>query len=234
MHNFNDLYKNGETPFSLEYVSYLAKAITSVEMQYCQWRTITDNTQKIERVFAYELYHQLSMIARFDKFRLDGEILKMFKGELDKKQEKCSLTQNGLDLKLVQNRFTPDLVIHLAQNNYQQENQKVVIEIKTNRVGNQNNNASNKETAETILKLNHYLKTINFQYGVFITVSSEFEDICNQLRYLFSVPNDDGCINKFNRIIIMNYNRLNGRQKSLTIQTLLNILRKEQNYLMHI
>jgi hypothetical protein len=211
------------------------------QKKYCEWIDLYNKNQRGERVFAYELYHWLRIIVG-DEMGINAEIHKVFKDE-KKLPDAMSISpllftnlgQEILNLiNLTQNRFAPDLVIHHHnQQDYDWSKQKAVIEIKTNRVGNIGDQASNKETLETILKLNHFLQYINFQYGIFISVNSDFELFREQLRYLLRLDKMNlyeslEIQNRFNRIIIMNY-KFEGEESHFHAQALTDILENRDN-----
>ena len=197
-------------PFPLDYIYDIVEAIQKVDDKYRQWEYHNGNSQKIERVFAYELYHQLRLMthsnSKYKDLRIDGEISK----EVYQEMETCGLP----DLKILKHyRFSPDMVIHHAQTDRKEENQIAIIEIKTK-------NIHPDELKKTILKLNYYIRVLNFQYAIFISVNTEFDKVSKQLRCCFDNPLSKEWQNRFNRIIIMNYN-----QRKLEVDTLLGILK---------
>ena len=207
-------------PFSIENLEMLENAIRRVTNRYCIWDYNTQIQQRGERVFAYELYHQFrNLLANAPNnlnLRFDGEIDK----NLDENVDYCRVEpillriRNGRYLR-DDRKFSPDLVLHLAQNNRLQDNQSLIIEIKTKKVG-------NSELAKDLLKLNHYIRIINFQYGVFISVNTNFDNLKQQIRDIFNNP--DGWENRFNRIVIFNHN-----DEILQVNTLQNILQENIN-----
>ena len=183
-----------EPPFSLTYLNDLGDAIMNVDEKYCHWAYRIDYTnQKTERVFTYELYHQFRLMAGskpqyYNDLRLDGEIGKRL---ADLELENC-----GSATYITQGQFSPDLVIHLAQTNREEEYQKLVIEAKTKYV-------RNDELGEAIIKLNHYIRVLSFQYAILISVNTDFNRLLGQIRAIFPKPKSDNLLNRFGRIIIM-------------------------------
>jgi len=75
--------------------------------------------QYVERVFAYELYHQFRIIIDSNLDRYEG--LKL----------NAEITKNGFnETSLGKERIFPDLVLHKSQTNNEYEYQKLFIEIK--------------------------------------------------------------------------------------------------------
>ena len=197
----------------LEFVNDIGEAIIRVEEEYCEWAYNNPNyNQKTERVFAYELYHQFKMLTvcdtKYRNLRLDGEIDKRVTQPI----ELCGLVIENF----TQVRFSPDLVIHLGQTDRQDENQKAIIELKTKRLyGKQ----GQLEIKKTILKLNHYLRVLHFQYAIFLSVNTEFNNLTEQLNNLFENPANQDWQERFSRIIVMNY-----KSRILSVKTLKDIL----------
>lgn len=96
-----------------------------------------------------------------------------------------------------QTKFSPDPVLHPAQNNRLENNQSLIIEIKTKKV-------RNGELAKDLVKLNHYIWRLNFRYAVFISVNTNFNELKQQIRNIFENPL--GWNDRFNQIVIFNYN----------------------------
>lgn len=200
-----------EPPFDIIYLNDLAEAIKCVDRNYCKWsydNLQAASKQTTERVFAYELFHQFRSLtdkkAEYSDLRFDAEIGKMTEPLVDCRYFKL----NGA---ISQIRFSPDLLLHKSQNDKDIVNQKLIIELKTRAV-------SDQELYKTILKLNHYLKILNYQYAVFVNVNMDFDQLINRLKRVYSSPIHKECTRWFNRIIIMNYN-----SDKLTIDSLLSV-----------
>lgn len=209
----NRLYGQNNPPYPLDFVNDFAEAIIRVEEKYCEWayNNLYYN-QKTERVFAYELYHQFKTLTVIDdkyrNLRLDAEIDK----SVNEPIENCVLEIENI----IQTRFSPDLVIHLEQRNNQVENQKLIIELKTKRLY---GNRGNLEIKKTVLKLNHYLRVLNFQYAIFLSVNTDFNQLIGKLKELIGNPTNQVWQERFNRIILINY-----KDRILTTRTLNDIL----------
>jgi len=205
------LYGNNEPPFPLSFINDLGEAIIRVEEKYCLWAYNNENQdQKIERVFAYELYHQFRQLTYwkqdFQDLRFDGEIGKQINRDI----ETCGVTLQNFNFG--QQNFFPDLVIHLNQQDRRVINQKVIIELKTRVV-------NNREFAKTVLKLNHYQRVLNFQYATLISVNTDFAELTVRLRELFNNPTQQQWQDRFKRIIVMNY-----KDRIFDAKTLFNLL----------
>lgn len=205
------IYAGQNPPFPLTYLNDIGEAIIRVEEAYCHWAYNNGNQdQRIERVFAYELYHQFRQLTywknNFQNLRFDGEIGK----QLNDNIETCGVTLQNFDFG--QRRFSPDLVLHLSQTDRQEINQKVIVELKSREVG-------DRELAKTILKLNHYIRILNFQYATLISVNTDFDELVEQLSTLFDNPTNQEWQERFNRVIIMNY-----KDRNLTVKTLFKAL----------
>jgi hypothetical protein len=149
-------------PHELDFANDVLDAIANVQADYCRWSVNhesegnIDKVQQLERVFAYEFYHQLKLIAlnsleRYRGIRIDGEIGKI---------------SNGIKY--------PDLVIHGGQTD--RSNQKIIIEIKSLR---------NSIDISDINKLYKYIDHLNFEYGIFVCVCndvSKYEDLYDKIR----------------------------------------------------
>lgn len=201
-------------PFPIRNLRLLGIAIRRVTNDYCVWENNNQLQQKGERVFAYELYYQFKRLlngVNNINLRLDGEIDKNFNENMDY----CGVEENLLRLRndrylRNQTKFSPDLVLHLAQNDRMQNNQSLIIEIKTKKV-------RNGELAKDLVKLNHYIWRLNFQYAVFISVNTNFNELKRQIRNIFI--NQAGWNERFNQIVIFNYNN-----EILQVNTLQNVL----------
>lgn len=177
-----------------EFLDSLFVAIKKVERKYILW----DNTflnddnnmiSHVERVFAYELYHQWS------KLREESEILKNFiiNGELSK------------DMYLDKSeRIFPDMVLHGGQGNYTEN--KIVIEIKR---------SANKHICEYIKDIENIKKLTGeftrnssegkeskvngYKHGVLIIEGDESQERFNELSL-----HKDFC--KYSDYIVILYN----------------------------
>lgn len=176
------------------YLNDLAEAIIRVEEPYCEWK-YKGKTQQIERVFCYEMYHQLRNLTqsnvKYDRISIAGEITKLFGPNYAFENFNIAGAPRSENL-----RYTPDLTVHFSQENKEEENQKLIVEVKTNKV-------TAPELIGAILKLNHYLEHLNFQLAVFISVNTKRNDLKNSLMTHFASALNEK--NNFDKIIVMNY-----------------------------
>jgi len=193
----------------LTYLNDLCEALIRVEEQYCRWPANNrHHIQKIERVFCYELYHQFRLRTinnnNYDRFRMDGENYKNLTPEV---VHPC-----GTNYAVAQDQFSPDFVLHLGQLNRDVDNQLLAIEAKTRSVG-------DDEIAKTIIKLNHYIRVLNFQFAVFISVNTQLSKLKQKIRRIFIRPINGILSPNSARIIIINY-----KNRRIDMETLYNIL----------
>ena len=144
----------------------LIEGIKQVSRDYYSCEDISHKTQYAERVFCYELYHQLrNLMPNFAvDWRIDGEITKYL----------TCFKDYGLKLKDEnKKKVIPDLVIHEGQ--HTTTNDHLVIEVK---------NSPNKiEMTGDIVKLLNYVDEGKFNYscGVYLQVNRSFDDLRNDI-----------------------------------------------------
>ena len=208
-----DIFGNDAPPFNLEYLVDLKDAVKNIKKKHYEWRySKLKRSQKIERVFAYELYHQLRLLTtsteehkqRHAGIRFDGELSKVIKND---NVQHLGVAGTGID---AQERFTPDLVLHLGQDFNLQFDQKLIIEIKTKEV-------SPSDFKKTILKLNHYLRVLNFQYAVFISVNTDFTEFKRDAYNYFNLVSAENRTH-FNKLILMNYKEVDIENKDNNVK----------------
>lgn len=151
------------------YLRHLIAAFNLVESKYFSSWAFTDYNedklkrvryqQYIERVFAYELYHQFRLIISknediYKGLKLNGEVKK-----------------NGFSKTLIlKNHIYPDLVLHKDQDDNDSEHQKLFIEIKAD--PNLKYIGIKKDIEKLAVAVNERL---NFQNAVFICVNYNSE-----------------------------------------------------------
>jgi DNA mismatch repair ATPase MutS len=121
--------------------------------------------QFIERVFAYELYHQFRII--MDSFpQLYGHLV--LNGEVRK---------NGFNESIIcKNHIYPDLVLHRNQTTKSKDSQKLFIEIKSK-------SFSNEQLENDFKKLlTAVSERLNFEEAVFISINLNPKDVLNELK----------------------------------------------------
>ena len=138
--------------------TYLAYANTNANADNRE-----DQLIQLERVFAYELYHQWSLL-KDENLILNGEVDKLWN------KETCY----------------PDLVLHGGQND--PDNNKIVVEIKRECMVKGNPKAILDDLEklsgflETVEKEHQHKKYKNYDYAVFILLKGELSEITNALK----------------------------------------------------
>jgi hypothetical protein len=127
-----------------------------------------------ERVFCYELYHQLRL--EINEFKNDNSNLlrnAMLQAEV-RKPMILDLLQM-MNLHPYGNDIIPDFLLHSPGNS---ENHIFAIEVKCT------DNFKQSAFEEDLKKLNHLITGFGYMYGYFISVNSEFEYIIELLNNL--------------------------------------------------
>ena len=156
---------------------FLIKGLKEVAFEYFQAKTVDNIIQYNERVFCYELYHQLRLLDRgsLPNYSINGEIPKQLQfPSIGDYGIYTNIKYDFTDID--KHRITPDIVIHESQEN--KDGQHLIIEVK---------NSKNKVTTIDwdLYKLLVYVDKLNFKKGVYIQVNRPiddlFEDIKNRL-----------------------------------------------------
>lgn len=159
---------------SVLYIQDLVDAIQKVDTDYYYWKLYNEGETKeayCERVFAYELYHQLRCImspcntaeniGRYQGLTLNGETIK------------DNSFFNNLFSNLYQQRFIPDLVLHKDLGKTDEEGQIYLAEIKM---------SENKEALDDLLKLTNLSKSnLKFSCYIFIYAGLNIEEFKEKL-----------------------------------------------------
>lgn len=148
----------------------LLQAIANVDKRYLSYADTNANADdredqiiQLERVFAYELYHQWSQL-KDDCMVLNGEVDKLWNTET----------------------WYPDMVLHGGQDD--PDNNKIVVEIKRECMVKGKPNAILDDLEklsrflETVEKDNQHKKFRNYEYAVFILLKGELDEITNSLK----------------------------------------------------
>lgn len=138
-------------------------ALIRVGPKYLLW-PYGAKEQMIERVFAYELYHQWRIVA--DHYEYDNLIIN---GEIRKDR---SIYRQNLGI------VYPDLILHEQQNNTDQ--QVLACEIKTV----QALNREPKSLIEDLLKLDKYIDVLDYEISVFIQIKNPFDEFLKNRELL--------------------------------------------------
>lgn len=157
-----------------EAIDMLIEAIKNVESHYILVEAIPNSKVKkeqVERSFAYELYHQWSLLIETYKKEHNGESTLLLNGEVSKHLDN-------------QNAY-PDMILHGGQNNL--ENQLIACEIKRY----DKNYPSRQSIYKDFIKLCDYLNltlpnengelNAHFQRAAFIMVNISEENLKDYL-----------------------------------------------------
>ena len=168
----DNVYQGLES-ISDEYLKMLFKAIIEVGNQYFY----TENPQsasnevieQLERIFAYELYHQWSLLLQGYNDHVPEDENRIINGEIGKQL-------------LGVNKY-PDMVLH--KGHYDIHHQEIVVEIKRKAAIKDDN------VARDIIKLSQFMTqgflgcgASPYRMGVFILTGGGDEDIRNQLMLI--------------------------------------------------
>ena len=166
------MFKDAEECFKndddkLQYLKLLTEALMEIENKFCEV-PYHGRIQRLERVFAYELYHQFRIIMKnksdeFEGLRFDGEIVK------DNRKP-----YNYLWLEHAFEFFQPDMVLHKNQLDWNRENQKIILEIKPPK-------CSVEDFEKDLIKLYNYIYGFNFQVGAFVTFNEDENKILKRV-----------------------------------------------------
>lgn len=192
-----------------KYLDNLIEAFHQVEQKYYSWWSIKHfngktenqqiNYQRIERVFAFELYHQFRKQMEYNP--LDFKDLLFNAEPLKNYVYEILATDNYflVDSETSQHSIIPDLVLHKGQDTVGKENQKLTIEIKAQ---------LKPDVKKDLSKLLLMADKFGFEYGVFITINSKQEYITHKIKESFDLNGFKKDVNKyedlFKRIIILN------------------------------
>ncbi|KML32336.1 hypothetical protein [Rossellomorea marisflavi] len=170
-----------------KYIEFLRKAINNVKDIYFgnqEWIDSMLNAHNIEshdkrrkalipylsmhheRVFCYELYHQLRKIMEHNKLK-ENVILQ---AELRKAQVGSEVEQL-FELKSIDGVYYPDFLIHEPHTN---DNQDLIIEVKANP------RLTVKDMKKDILKIDQFINRYEYKKGIFLAINIK-EDKLNQL-----------------------------------------------------
>lgn len=130
-----------------EYILYLLEAMRNVEKKYYERK----NEGLLERPYCYELYHQFRLLQSEDcSLILNAEPSKKYP-YYENDSNKCK-------------SVSPDFVLHKGLEDYVSTNQIMAIEVK------QESNLSNGNLENDIEKLQRYISSLFYKFGIFIAV----------------------------------------------------------------
>lgn len=185
------------------YLEHLKEAFESVnEIYFSSWafneipidaklKERKKYKQYIERVFAYELYHQFRLLMIKNEIIYKDLVLN---GEVKKDGFKETLINKS--------HIYPDLVLHKKQTDNSKEFQKLFIEIKSKSI-------SPKEIKNDIAKLITAVSNrLNFECAVFICIYLRFEEIEKHIETIINNQKNDFIVDDLNKIWLLNNNGL--------------------------
>lgn len=171
-----------------EVLGYLCEAIQNIPEHYYTLSN-PQGYSKIERhperLFTYELYHQLRIIIEkekknnsfYDEFFVDAEIYKRIERATYSKEDVTEKKYKETKSELDNDKVFPDLVIHTNQKSRKTNGQFLILECKT-QTENLNQDAFNND----FFKLNEYISLLNFQFSVYLIINKSENDIRNYLN----------------------------------------------------
>lgn len=169
-------------------LGYLCEAIRNVPKHYYSLSNpqgYSKLERHPERLFTYELYHQLRIIIEkkrqnsgfYDEFFVDAEIYKKLERttylQENVTEKKYKETKSELD----KDKVFPDFVIHTNQKSRKIDDQFLILECKT-----QTENLTQDAFNNDFFKLNEYISLLNFQFSVYLIINKSENDIRNYLN----------------------------------------------------
>lgn len=140
------------------FIGYLIQAINNIDQDYFKLKTTYSNAGIVrERVFCYELYHQVRLMIseKYNQFHIHGEI--------DKR---------GHDHFMRNEQRNPDFVFHVPG---EMRRNFCVIEVK--------GKLSQDDMFKDFTTLTTFIDNYNYKQGVFILYNHSFDDLKHYLRY---------------------------------------------------
>jgi hypothetical protein len=116
-----------------------------------------------ERIFCYELYHQLRLLMQEHPTRFGNTVLQ---GELRKHQIMPLIHRMGLQA--LSGDFTPDFLLHTPGN---AEDHAFVIEVKTIR------SLNYRQLAADISKIAEFIEYYRYQRGIFLSINTGADNL---------------------------------------------------------
>ncbi|MEI3606572.1 hypothetical protein SPD48_12770 [Pseudogracilibacillus sp. SE30717A] len=170
-----------------DYIKFLRRAIGQVRNEYYgneKWiqsmingadlnptknqleETIIPHLSKhYERVFCYELYHQLRRVLQKEQGDLEKKVI--LQAELQKKQISDEV-EDLMGISKLEGRYIPDFLIHEP---HTVSNQNLIIEVKANP------NLNDNEMLDDIKKIDQFISRYRFEKGVFLSINISKEKL---------------------------------------------------------
>jgi hypothetical protein len=175
----------------VEYLKDIKYALGKVESNYYRWYEHKISSEypqaeeiqlcHCERVFAYELYHQIRKIMestpspkRYEKVYLNGEAIKDDRFFINLYEGLSKVCKDFNDDK--DNKRIPDLVLHKDMGGIEKEGQIYLAEIKMQ---------GNNDALKDLFKLTCFEKSnLNFEFYIFIYVGKDVEELKQDLKMI--------------------------------------------------
>ena len=130
-----------------------------------------------ERVFCYELYHQIKNLMREQYAEFEEQIgveeAVIFQAEVKKNQINDIIEYFPEVREPLDKAYIPDFLLH-SPGNYR--HQEIIIEVKSNP------RVSKVEIKEDLLKIHQFINKYGYRIGIFLTINLEPESILGWLR----------------------------------------------------
>jgi hypothetical protein len=165
------------------YLKHLVLAFANVELDYFSSLAFgggrfteegseeerKEYTQYVERVFAYELYHQYRLIMENKENKEYYYGLKL----------NAEITKNGFNETILGKQYIfPDMVLHHSQTDNSFENQKMFIEIKANQHAKIEDDLKKMQVAVS--------ERLNYQSAIFIAISHTHNSLTSMIEKYFN------------------------------------------------
>ncbi|SNR73689.1 hypothetical protein [Flavobacterium sp. ov086] len=166
-----------------EFHDVIKDSLCNVEKKYIEQITVTSRTKYNERVFCYELYHQLRRKSEeFKNLTISGEAVK-----------------SEFQFKNLGKNKTPDILIH---NFGTIENNEVVIEVKTSKNKQSVLQGLKKDILVLDLFTDNTTLKIDYKLGLYIVFHFDFFELLNENEKIKKSVKRILCKNK--RIVLWN------------------------------
>lgn len=162
-----------------KHIDLIKKALSQVDQSYFYLlTTYSQNGIRRERVFCYELYHQMRLLMA----QANAQLLPVIHGEIDKRGH----------ADFGQNQVNPDFVFHTPGTH---DNNTLVIEVKG-----QLDHDDIEKDFKTLLSFVH---DHHYQAGVFILYGHSFEELIqNRVGNKLKALSSDACANRIHILTI--------------------------------
>ena len=202
----------------MEYFELIKESLENIDKAYYQSLNLnaydftqvqpcTDLKEKIytykERVFCYELYHQLRVFIENQKSNNENLAIwdhALLQGELQKNQLSKTINEK-FKVRRLNGIYVPDFILHQP---HTANHQKFVMEVKTKP------SLIFNDFKKDIIKLIEFVEKYNFENAFFLVINNNPEDIFEKIKnnkkiLLKSLPNETVVLKKILIIIKENF-----------------------------